>query len=389
MAETVEQGRDRDVADERVPAGLRTAAGWSWRLLVVLAVILAALFVVARLEVLFVALFVALLVTALLVPASSRLRAWGLPNALATGAVLAGALLVVGAALYFVGRAVLDQFDEFQAAITQGIETVREWVDTTFGMSLEQVGERIRGILGSIGGDGGGLTGSAFGFASTAVEVLAGAGIALFATIFFVYDGPGIWSWVTRLFPSSVRGHVDTAGRLSWQTLAAYSRGTVIIAAIDALGIGLGVALVGVPLAGPIAVLVFFGAFIPIVGALVSGFVAVIIALATEGLTAALLVLAIVIAVQQVEGHILQPLIQGRMVALHPLAIVLAVAGGTTIAGLVGAVIAVPIVAVVNVVVRYAAAASRGESWDPGGDEPDRAAGPDPAEPAAPAVAPS
>jgi predicted PurR-regulated permease PerM len=389
MSEIIEHVRDRDVADERVPAGLRTAAGWSWRVLAILAVIVAALFVVARLEVLFVALFVALLITALLVPAASRLRAWGVPNALATGAVLLGALAVVGLAFYVVGRAVLDQVDEFQAAITEGIATVREWVDTTFGMSLEQVGERIREILGNVGGEGGGLTGSAFGVASTAVEVLAGAGIALFATIFFVYDGPGIWAWATRLFPSRVRGHVDTAGRLSWHTLAAYARGTVIIAAIDAIGIGLGVALVGVPLAGPIAVLVFFGAFIPIVGALVSGFVAVIIALATQGLTAALLVLAIVIAVQQVEGHILQPLIQGRMVALHPLAIVLAVAGGSTIAGLVGAVIAVPIVAVLNVLVRYAAAASRGESLDLGGETPDGAAEPDLAEPADPAVSPS
>lgn len=389
MSEVIEHARDRDVADDRVPAGLRTAAGWSWRVLAILAVIVAALFVVARLEVLFVALFVALLITALLVPATSRLRAWGVPNALATGAVLLGALAVVGVAFYVVGRAVLDQVDEFQAAITEGIATVRQWVDTTFGMSLEQVGERIREILGNVGGDGGGLTGSAFGVASTAVEVLAGAGIALFATIFFVYDGAGIWAWATRLFPSRVRGHVDTAGRLSWQTLAAYARGTVIIAAIDAIGIGLGVALVGVPLAGPIAVLVFFGAFIPIVGALVSGFVAVIIALATQGLTAALLVLAIVIAVQQVEGHILQPLIQGRMVALHPLAIVLAVAGGSTIAGLVGAVIAVPIVAVLNVLVRYAAAVSRGESLDLGAETPDGATDPDPAEPAAPAVGPS
>jgi predicted PurR-regulated permease PerM len=178
------------------------------------------------------------------------------------------------------------------------------------------------------------------------------------------------------LFPTGVRGHVDTAGRLSWHTLAAYARGTVVIAAIDAVGIGVGVALVGVPLAGPIAVLVFFGAFIPIVGALLSGFVAVLIALATQGLTSAILVAAIVIGVQQLEGQVLQPLIQGRMVALHPLAIVLAVAAGSTVAGLVGAVIAVPILAVVNVVVRYAAQVVRG----PAEPEPDEV-GPEPDDP--------
>jgi predicted PurR-regulated permease PerM len=368
MSESSQEER-QDVAHDGVPQGLKTAAGWSWRILVILAVLVAALFVVTRLEVLFVAIFVALLITALLVPAAHRLRAWGMPNALATGVVLVSAVVLLGLAFYLVGRAVLGQIDEFRDAITQGIETVRQWVDTTFGMSLEQVGERIREFLSNVGGDGGGFTSSAFGFASTAVEVLAGAGIALFATIFFVYDGPGIWTWVTSLFPRTARDHVDAAGRLSWQTLAAYARGTVIIAAIDAIGIGLGVAIVGVPLAGPIAVLVFFGAFIPIVGALFSGMVAALIALATQGLTAALLVVAIVIAVQQVEGHILQPLIQGRMVAIHPLAIVLAVAGGSTIAGLIGAVIAVPIVAVVNVLIRYAARVSRGDDEDGGATE--------------------
>ena len=156
-----------------------------------------------------------------------------------------------------------------------------------------------------------------------------------------------------------------TPGGCPGRTLAAYARGTVLIAAIDAFGIGLGVALVGVPLAGPITVLVFFGSFIPIVGALVSGFVAVIIALATVGVTAAVAVLIIVIAVQQFEGHVLQPLIQGRMVALHPLAVVLAVAGGSILGGLIGAVVAVPIVSVANVLVRYAGSFIRSPEGDP------------------------
>ncbi len=357
---------DRTTQD-RVPQGLQTAAAWSWRILVILAVAVAGVLVVIRLEVLFVAIFVALLATALLAPAERRLRAWGVPRGLSTALVLVGASVVLGVLVYFVMRSVLGQASEFTAAIAEGVETVRVWVDETFGMSLEDVGARIREFLGSVAGDGGGLTSSAFGAASTAIEVLAGAGITLFAIIFFVHEGPRIWAWAVSLFPTGVRGHVDTAGRLSWHTLAAYARGTVVIAAIDAVGIGVGVALVGVPLAGPIAVLVFFSAFIPIVGALVSGFVAVLIALATQGLTSALLVTAIVIGVQQLEGQVLQPLIQGRMVALHPLAIVLAVAAGSTVAGLIGAVIAVPILAVVNVVVRYAAQVIRG----PADDEPD------------------
>jgi predicted PurR-regulated permease PerM len=358
------QNPDVTPREEGVPRGLRTAAAWSWRILVVLAFAVVLLIVVARLHVLFAALFVALLATALLEPAVAGLRRRGVSNALSTVLVLVGALVGVGLIFYLIGRAVLGQIDEFQAAITDGFEQVRAWVDTTFGLSLEDLAARWESVLGSLGTQGGGLTASAFGFASTALEVVAGAGIALFATIFFVHDGAGMWSWAASMFPSGARRRVDQAARLSWQTLAAYARGTVIIAAIDAVGIGLGVALVGVPLAGPIAVLVFFGAFIPIVGAFVSGSVAVIIALATEGLTAALIVLAVVVGVQQVEGHILQPLIQGRMVALHPLVVVLAVAGGSTVAGLIGAVIAVPVVAVVNVLVRYIARASRGELDD-------------------------
>jgi predicted PurR-regulated permease PerM len=354
-------GRGGDA--DRVPSGLRTAAAWSWRLLVVLSLVAVVLVIVARLQMLFVALFVALLLTALLEPAARRLRGIGVPNGLATAGVLLGAVAAVVGVLYLVGRAVLAQMDAFSAAVTEGIATLQDWVDATFGLSIADLWSRVSGLLGT-GGGGGGITSSVFGAASTAVEVLGGAGIALFATIFFVHDGRGIWRWVARLFPRDVRRHVDAAGDLSWQALSAYARGTVLIAAIDAIGIGLGVAVIGVPLALPIGVLVFFGSFVPIVGALVSGFVAVVIALATVGLTGALLTLAVVIAVQQIEGNVLQPLIQSRMVALHPLVVVLAVAAGSVLAGLVGAVIAVPIVAVVNVIVRYATGVVTGQADD-------------------------
>ncbi|HEX6887134.1 MAG TPA: AI-2E family transporter [Candidatus Nanopelagicales bacterium] len=353
------------VGADRVPEGLRTVAGWSWRLLVILALAAVVILVVARLQVLFVAVFVALLLTALLEPPARRLRGWGLPHVLATVAVLLGAVAAIAGVLYLVGRAVLGQVDEFSTAITEGITTLQSWIESTFGASFTDLWPRVSGLLSGGGeGAGGGITSSVFGAASTAFEVLGGAGIALFATIFFVHDGARIWRWISRLFPGSVRQHVDAAGELSWHSLSSYACGTVLIAAIDGIGIGVGVALIGVPLALPIGVLVFFGSFIPIVGALITGFVAVVIALATVGVTGALLTLAVVIAVQQLEGHVLQPLIQGRMVALHPLAVVLAVAGGSVLAGLVGAVIAVPIVAVANVVVRYAARVARGETDD-------------------------
>ncbi len=342
-----------------VPAGLRIAAAWSWRILVVLLLVSVAAFVTVRLQVLFVALFVALLVTALLQPATLRLQGWGVPRVVATAMVLVGFAAGVIAVLFFAGRSLAGQAETIATAVTDGFDEVTEWLARTFGISLDQVSGSLGSLTDGFGSGGGAIASSAFGVASTAVEVLGGAGIALFATIFFVHDGAGIWTWVTGAFPRSVRARVDEAGHLSWSTLSSYARGTVLIAAIDAIGIGVGVALIGVPLAGAIAVLVFFGSFIPIVGALVSGAVAVLVALATMGWTSALLVAGVVLAVQQIEGHILQPLIQGRMVALHPLAVVLAVAAGSIIAGLIGAIIAVPIVAVANVLVRYAAQVRR------------------------------
>ena len=363
---------------EAVPAGLRTVAAWSWRILVILLLAAALIAVIARLEVLFVALFVALLVTSLLQPGAAWLRRRGVPGVLATAGVLVAALGVLLGVLFLAVRSVVDQFDELTAAVLDGFEKVRLWVEGTFGLSLDQLQARASDLLSGLGGgggDGGGIASSAFGAASTALEVVSGAGIALFATIFFVHDGPRIWGWVASLFPPGARTHVNEAGQLSWSTLSGYARGTVLIAAIDATGIGVGAWLIGVPLAGTIAVLVFFFSFIPIVGALLSGLVAVLIALATQGLTAALLVLVIVILVQQLEGHILQPLIQGKLVAIHPLAVVLAVAGGSIVAGLVGAVIAVPIVAVANVLVRYTAQVSRRQPShpvpNPAADDPD------------------
>ncbi len=348
-----------------VPAGLRVTAAWSWRILVVLALAAAVTAVVVRLQVLFIALFVALLATALLQPVLRVLRQVGLPRAVATAITLLGALAAVGAVFFLAGSALAGQAEELTTAVADGFGELKLWIEDVFGISAEQLGEYTTRLWDSLRENAGSIGSGVFGAASTAAEVLAGAGVALFATIFFLYDGPRIWGWVGSLFPAPARAHVDEAGRLSWQTLAGYARGTVLIAGIDAIGIGVGVWLLGVPLAGPIAVLVFFGSFIPIVGATLSGLVAVLVALATEGVTTALLTAGVVLLVQQVEGHVLQPLIQGRFVAIHPLAVVLAVTAGSIVAGLVGAVIAVPIVATANVLVRYAAQVARGDQEPP------------------------
>jgi predicted PurR-regulated permease PerM len=196
------------------------------------------------------------------------------------------------------------------------------------------------------------LTTGAVSTATTAVDVVFTSLLVLFTTFFFLRDGQRIWSFLVRLMPAGARAPLAAAGAAGWATLVAYVRATVLVAFIDAVGIGLALVALRVQLAFPLAALVFLGAFIPIVGATVSGAVAVLVALVTDGWVTALLVLAAVIGVQQLEGHILQPLIMGRAVAIHPLAVVVAIATGLILAGIMGALIAVPLVAVLNTGIR-------------------------------------
>ena len=198
---------------------------------------------------------------------------------------------------------------------------------------------------------------------STAADVATGVLLTLFTLLFFLMEGERIWLFVVGLFPKEAREAVNGAGRAGWKSLGAYVRVQILVAAIDAIGIGLGAAILGVPLAIPLGVLVFLGSFIPVIGALFSGAVAVLLALVALGPVQALIMLGIVLLVQQVESHILQPLIMGKAVSLHPLAVIFSVAGGSMIFGAVGALFAVPTLAVVNSVVRYLA--GRGWEHDP------------------------
>jgi predicted PurR-regulated permease PerM len=170
----------------------------------------------------------------------------------------------------------------------------------------------------------------------------------VFILIFFLYDGPGIWRFVTRGVPARVRDRVDVAGRRGFAALVSYVRATAAVALVDAVGIGIGLAIVGVPLVIPLAALVFLAAFIPIIGAVVAGTVAVLVALVANGFISALIVLAVVIGVMQLESHVLQPWLLGRAVRLHPLAVILAIAGGLIAAGIAGALLSVPLLAVLN-----------------------------------------
>jgi putative heme transporter len=266
----------------------------------------------------------------------------------------------------------VDGAPELSAKATAGIERIQESLrDGPLGLSPDQW-KAMTDNLGSLF-TGGALTAGALSTATTLGHVLTGLFLVLFSTFFFLRDGRRITRFLVGLLPQATRENLLSAADVSWGTLVNYVRATVLVAFIDAVGIGLALVLLDVPFPFPLAALVFLGAFIPIVGATVSGAIAVLVALVDQGWVVALILLAAVIGVQQLEGHVLQPLIMGRAVAIHPLAVILAIAAGIVLAGIVGALVAVPIVATLNTGIRHLAKRRRAEeagSDDAGPIEP-------------------
>jgi predicted PurR-regulated permease PerM len=341
----------RDDAD--VPHGLRIAAAWAWRLLVLGLLGLAVIWIVDRLRLVLIPLAIALLLSALLAPAVGWLLRARFPRSAATAIVLvAGLAAVVGTLTLVVNRFIVGVPDLTDRA-SAGVLQIQDWLrDGPLHLSDRQLAQAIEAGQQWIDDNTETLTSGAVSTAATVFEVLTGTLLVLFATFFFLRDGGRIWRFLVRIFPAPARASMLSAGEAAWGTLAAYVRATVLVAFIDALGIGLALLILQVPLAVPLAALVFLGAFIPIVGATLSGTVAVLVALVGNGAVTALILLAAVIAVQQLEGHVLQPLIMGRAVAIHPLAVIVAIACGVVLAGIIGALVAVPIVAVLNTGVR-------------------------------------
>jgi predicted PurR-regulated permease PerM len=348
-----ESTADRQV---EVPWAVRLAAGWAWRLLVIGAAAGAFLFLVVQLRVIVVPVLVAMLITALIIPAADALQRAGLPRGAAAGITLVGTLLVVGGLLTIVGQQIASGFDDLANQVTDGIDQIHDWLVTgPLQLSDAQITQAFDSAREAISGSNSQLTQGALKIGSTVGHVATGFFLVLFVTYFLLYEGGKIWAWVVRVFPRAARDRVDASGERAWVSLTAFVRATVMVAFVDAIGI-MGVALLlRVPLAVPIGVLVFLGSFIPIIGALVSGAVAVIVALVTHGPLSAVLMLAGVIAVQQLEAHILQPFLLGRLVRLHPLAIILSIGGGVYLAGITGALFAVPLVAMLNAVVTHLA----------------------------------
>ncbi|WP_447039607.1 AI-2E family transporter [Streptomyces sp. DSM 118878] len=343
-----------------IPWGMRVAAEAGWRLLVLAGTLWVLMKVISAVQLVVLAFVAALLITALLQPTVARLRRVGLPRGLATAVTAILGFVIMGLVGWFVVWQVMENADELSGQIQDGIEDLRKWLlNSPFHVTEDQINDIAKSLRDAVGANTEELTSAGLAGVTVVVEALTGILLAMFSTLFLLYDGKRIWQWFLKLMPAQARPGIAGAGPRAWRTLTAYVRGTVIVALIDAIFIGLGIYFLGVPMAVPLAVIIFLAAFVPLVGAVVSGALAVVVALVTQGVFTAVMALIVVLAVQQIEGHILQPFILGRAVRVHPLAVVLSVATGSMIAGIGGAVVAVPLVAVTNTVVGYLRAHAR------------------------------
>ncbi len=344
-----------------IPRGVETTAAWSWRFVVIVLALAVLGLLIAYLRLLVIPLAVALLIAALLAPAVNRAQRGKIGRGAAAAIVVLGTLLLLGGALTLIGQQIAQGFANLSDQVIAGLEQIQEWVRTgPLGLSEAQLDDLLAEAQGAVSSSNTQIVQSVTSVGATLGHVVAGFFLVLFALYFFLYDGRGIWAWLVRLFPRTARERVDSSGLVAWASLTSFVRATVIVAFVDALGILVVALILQVPLALPISVLVFVGAFVPIVGAAVSGFVAVIVALVAHGPIVALLMLGGVVLVQQLESHVLQPFLLGRAVSVHPLAVILAIAAGLLIAGIIGALVAVPLVASLNAVVQHLVADSEG-----------------------------
>jgi predicted PurR-regulated permease PerM len=343
-----------------VPASLERAASWSWRLLVCAAAALSVLIVLRYLSVIVLPVMVALTIAPALTPLAGALhKRLGRP---AAAVALLLVLAVAAGLIAIVAISVLAQYDELADSLTEAVD---ELVDVLEGEPFNLSVDGFDDLSSSLEGLGDEALGYAVAGVQAGIAVAGGLVLAVAVLYFILRDGTELWAWILRLFARESRRAIDRAGREAWAELAGFIRGTAIIAFVDASLIGIGLWLLGVPVAFALAVLVFIGSFIPFIGAFLSGLVAVLVAFADGGWQVGLAVLALVLAVQFIEGNFLQPLIQSRTVDLHPAVILLAVAAGASLFGIIGAYLAVPVTAVAFTVI-----ASLREDWSDTGEVP-------------------
>lgn len=333
------------------------AAEWAWRIILVGVAIAGIIFVLGQLYFLVIPLLIAVLLAALASPLNLLLLRIKFPRWLATTTTVVFFLGAVGVLVWLVVN-----------ELVRGWESVLERTQVAYGdlvvylldSPLQLSEEQLRGWFGELTGaldlDSTWLLSGALSLGSSFGSWLVGLGITVFGLVFFIHDGARIWAWIVRLMPRASRPAIYGSTRAGWGTLLSFARIQVVVALINAIGIGLGALILGLPLVAPIAVAVFLGSFVPFIGATVTGGFAVLVALVFDGPSTALIMLIIVIAVQQIEGQLIQPLIMGAAVKVHPLGVVVAITAGGYLAGIPGVLFAVPLVAFVNVVASYIAA---------------------------------
>ncbi|MEU4078273.1 AI-2E family transporter [Streptomyces venezuelae] len=326
---------------------LRTAAAYAWRILIVGVLVYSLFAVLGRFHEIGVALFLGLVITALLRPLAD-LVARGLPRPVAVALTLLGSIALVLGVLALVGEAVAGERTTLVREFRDGIGRIEDWLERPpFRLDPGALGglqARIGEFLSSHRST---LISEAVSGAHHVVAVLTTLALALFSSVFFIHSGDRQWAWFMEQLPGSVRERVATGGRAAWRTFTGYTHGIVLVAAVNAVLVGIALWLLGVPLAVPLALLEFLAAFVPLIGSPVALAVAAVVALAAKGPVVAAIVIGLIVVIGQIEGHLLHPIVMSWAVRLHPLVVAVTVVAGTIAAGIVGAVVAVPLVSVI------------------------------------------
>ncbi len=335
-----------------LPLGVRVAAAWSWRLILIGIAVAALVWLISQVAIIVIPVIVAMLISALLYPVVHLFERKGLPRGLGVLAALVMFIVAVTGLVWLIVSQLRAGFGDVARKATQTWNDILAWIESApFGLSADQVNSFVEQLTKTVSDHQGQIWSGALSVTTTAGQVVAGALLTLFSLIFLLIDGKRIWYWVLGFLPKRAHAATDSAGKNGWVAVGQYVRVQVLVAFIDAVGIGLGAVVLGVPLPIPIAIMVFLGSFIPFLGAISTGAVAVFIALVYNGPINALIMLGVVILVNQIEGHVLQPLVMGNAVKVHPLGVVLAVSTGALLAGIPGALFAVPLTAAASAMV--------------------------------------
>lgn len=374
--ETEQPGNEHDVTADHegeyvqnaaveLPLGIRVAAAWSWRLILIGAAVAGLIWLITQVAIIVVPVVIALLLSALLHPIVALFERRNWPRSLGVLTALIAFLAAVSGLIWLIVSQLRSGFGGLATRSQRAWQEFLNWIESgPYGLSADHLDGLLNQVIKTVEDHQGQIWSGALAVTTTATQVVAGGLLTIFTLIFLLIDGKRIWYWVLGFFPRRAHAPADAAGNSGWLAVGQYVRVQVLVAFIDAVGIGLGAVILGVPMPIPIAILVFMGSFIPFLGAIATGALAVFIALVYNGPINALIMLGVVILVNQIEGHVLQPLVMGNAVKVHPLGVVLAVSAGALLAGIPGALFAVPITAAASAIVNTLVE----RRWEPGVD---------------------